>query len=108
MSSGHSTPCRQATSVIDCRVRYEASRESIFVSTSPQGVIDARAGFVGQSWGPQWTRNRSTCLQRGKSKPPRTNPKSRTGSLPVEQYELLLDGQGLLVIMGVILLNIVY
>ena len=36
--------------------------------------------------------------QRGNSKPPRTNPRTRTGLLPVEQYELLLDGQRLLII----------
>ena len=46
--------------------------------------------------------------QRLNSKPPRTNPRMRTGPLPVEQYELLLDGQRLLIIMEVILLNKVY
>ena len=96
------------TDFVDCGVNREASRESIFVSTSSRGVIDARAGFVDRSWGPQWTRNRSTWLQRGNSKPPRTNPRTRTGPLPVEQYELLLDGQRLLIIKEVILLNKVY
>ena len=45
---------------------------------------------------------------RGESKPLRTNPRTRTGPLPVEQYELLLDGQRLLIIMKVILLNKLY
>ena len=42
---------------------------------------------------------------RGDSKPPRTNPRTRAGPLPVEQYELLLNGQRLLIIMEIILLN---
>ena len=98
MSSGHSTPCRQPTGVIDCHVRRKASRESIFVSTSSRGVIDARDGFTMDEKQIQW-------LQRRDSKPPRTNPRTRAGPLPVEQYELLLDGQRLLIIMEIILLN---
>ena len=42
----------------------------------------------------------------GGQQTPKTNPRMRTGLLPVEQYELLLDGQRLLIKMEVINKNL--